>query len=167
MVDPFEYIDRLINGLCYFIYNFLFSLSALLTNPTRGVLRLSSRFRSKNVRQASDFTLIFSIAVASSVLLHVIWSLDGVLRFQGYRETIDRGFGEFYDRSFGSAVATTIIFAVAVSISYQVLVVQLKSLVPAGKGNKLRVRRGYYTCICSRSWLSRKLSRPYCCSSPA
>jgi hypothetical protein len=146
MLDPFEYIDRLINGLCYFIYNFLFSVSALLTNPTRGILRLSSRFRSKGVRQASDFTLIFSIAVASSVLLHVIWSLGGVLRFQGYREVVDKTFAEFYDRTFGSTVATTIIFAVAVSIVYLGLVAQLKLLLPAGKGNKLRFRRGYYCC---------------------
>jgi hypothetical protein len=66
MLDLADYADRLINGFCFFVLNLVGSAVLLFVNPTKGILRLSSRYRLKLVKQASSLALIFyRIAVLS------------------------------------------------------------------------------------------------------
>ena len=68
MDAAFDYVDRLCNGLVYFVLNLVESIVSLFKNPVRGALRLTARSLNVNLRQASYRTLLFFIYATWYVL---------------------------------------------------------------------------------------------------
>jgi hypothetical protein len=137
MLDIADYADRLINGFCFFVLNLIESVVVLVVNPTKGILRLSGRYRLKLVKQTSSLALIFFVAALLQVVLSSFVQLS---KFGFDSGVISRA----YDQSIGSNfVATVIVGAVvATAARIQVEILERKRLIRTNR--RAVVRLGYY-----------------------
>jgi hypothetical protein len=137
MLDLADYADRLINGFCFFVLNLVESVVILVVNPTKGILRLSGRYRLKLVKQTSSLAIIFFIASLFQIVLSSFIQLS---RF-GFDSGVT---SRAYDQSFGNNLVATVIVGamVATAARIQIEILERRRAIRIKK--RAVVRLGYY-----------------------
>ncbi|HEX8624759.1 MAG TPA: hypothetical protein VF782_06735 [Allosphingosinicella sp.] len=79
-MDLFEAAEKLLRGLVYFVYNFFFSLAALMS-PYRGPIALERRYTKAGTRQIGGMTILFLVQlIPLSLLLPAVFSTGALAR---------------------------------------------------------------------------------------
>ena len=141
MNTTFDYVDRLFNGLVYFVLNLVESIVSLYRNPVRGTLRLTARSLNVNSRQASYRTLLFFI---NAVMYVVMGSL---------LETIFGGQGESFIENVISVSERPNLISTIIYATIATAVIELYTKHRFAGHSKLRhtnvvqIRLGYAFCF--------------------
>jgi hypothetical protein len=126
MTNPSQFIDDIFSGIVQFIFNIVDSLRILLTNPLRGTLRLTARYKHNKSPQISYITILFLLNLAS-YLLYQIFEVS----FPAVANTL-------FLNLRGDAVTHLLIYATAATALQQWWIASLYSLQPLASPKALR-----------------------------
>ena len=84
-IDLFEFVEGVIRGIVYFLYNLIETTAAILRHPVRGPLQLTRRYGNPRARQVGGLTYLFLVLVIAQWMV-VSW--NGSVSAQGVIESV-------------------------------------------------------------------------------